>query len=1047
MSEDILRSLMQLFAVIAKQDDGLTEKERSYVRGFLEQELPQEMVEEYFQMFENLAADEAEGADGKPKKRKLTSVGDSVRTIGICKQINSVLTQKQKVIVLVRLFEFVSSDRNFSEQRMAIIDMVAGVFNISNEEFKLIQSFITHDEPSQLNEHFLLIIGYNRNQPGKQVKFINYEPLRNASLIILKVPSINLYFLRFIGFEDVRLNDMTLRNDRIYLFANSSTIRSSNSRPIYFNDVTSRFLEGFTSIKLSYAVDHVNFRFPNGKIGLHDINLTEGPGKLVAIMGSSGAGKTTLLNVLSGIEKPSSGEVRINGINIHHESKRIEGVIGLVPQDNLLIEELTVYQNLYFNAQLCFRDLTRKEIRKKVDNVLENLGLTAVKDLIVGNELNKVISGGQRKRLNIGLELIREPSVLFLDEPTSGLSSLDSENVMDLLRELTLKGKLIFVVIHQPSSEIYKMLDKILFIDKGGHLIYYGNPVEAVSYFKEQDHQINVKPDLSTIRPDEIFSIVESRVVNEYGELTDQRKITPEEWESRFRAKVEPEPITEVDENPPKEFYVPAKLKQALIFLKRDLFSKLSNRQYLLITMLEAPLLALFLSFIVTYIDNPDTSQYIYRNNENIPAYIFMTVIVSLFVGLIVSAEELFKDRKILQREKFLHLSRSSYLLSKIMILFSISALQALMFVWIGNSIIGIKGMFWEYWLMVFTLSSLANLLGLNLSSAMNSAVAIYVIIPLLIIPQMILGGAMFSFENLNRAIGGGYRVPLIAQFMPARWGYEGLVVNQFVNNRYQKLFYEVEKKESQFDFKQSYFVTEITRILDQSEKQINEGIADQQTQSLLNVARNEINLEVISNPKLKAVDLSGLDIDNYKPASFETARSTLEKISAEYTLAYNSQIMRKELILSNLSANTEKDSLLKKLRDDYYNDYLADVVKKRFAKYKVVIRNERLLQVNDPIYRDARAETGYFSVSSPFFTPKKHLFGTLTDTFYFNLVALWALTLFLYITLYYEWLRRLVQFFEGFRMGQRSPVLPKTTRTSVAGTSANPETEAGKHE
>lgn len=1000
---------MQLFAVIAKQDDGITEQERQYVRSFLEQELPHDIVETYYKLFEKLASEEEEDEEGKPKKRRLTSVGDSVRTIAICKQINNVLTQKQKVIVLVRLFELVSTDRIFSEQRMAIIDMVAGVFNISREEFNLIESFAIHEEPSKLANHSLLIIGYNKGQVGKQVKFINYEPLKNASLVILKIPSINLYFLRFFGSEDVRLNDQALKNNRIYLFANGSTIRCASNRPIYFNDVTSRFLEGFTSVKLSFNVENLNYTFPNGKVGLNNVNISEGPGKLVAIMGSSGAGKTTLLNVLSGIEHPDSGEVRINGINIHNEPKRIEGVIGMVPQDNLLIEELTVFQNLYYNAQLCFRDLSNKEIKRKVNNVLESLGLSAIRDLQVGNELNKVISGGQRKRLNIGLELIREPSVLFLDEPTSGLSSLDSEHVMDLLRELTLKGKLIFVVIHQPSSEIYKMLDKVLFLDKGGHLIYYGNPVEAVSYFKSQDHQIKRTIDLSTIRPDEIFAIVEARVVNEFGELTDKRKATPEEWVERFQHHHHEPTLPDVDESPPKEFHIPNMWGQMKVFFKRDILAKLSNKQYILITLLEAPLLAFFLSFIVTYIDDPNSDHYIFRNNENIPAYIFMSVVVALFVGLIVSAEELFKDRKILQREKFLHLSRNAYLLSKMGLLLMVSAIQSLLFVWIGNSIIGIQGMMFPYWLMIFSLASLANVLGLNISSALNSAVAIYILIPLLIIPQMILGGAMFSYEKINRLLGGGYRVPSIAQIMPARWGYEGLMVHQFVHNAYEEAFYEVEKKESLYDYKQSFFVTELERMLQEAEKDIRTGQVTDRTRNNLVVVKKEITLEVVSNPQLKVIDLRGLDADDYQVESFGIARETLNKISAGYMLGYNSQVLRKELILGKLSTSKEQAEAFRNLRDKYYNDYLADVVKQRFSKHKIITDNGRLIPILDPIYRDANPDDGWISLDSPFYTPRKILFGRLTDTLYFNVIILWVMSFLLYLTLYFDLFRRIL--------------------------------------
>src|SRR5208283_1181872 len=205
------------------------------------------------------------------------------------------------------------------------------------------------------------------------------------------------------------------------------------------------------------------------------------------------------------------------------------------------------------------------------------------KDLKVGSPLNKTISGGQRKRLNIALELIREPAVLFVDEPTSGLSSRDSENVMDLLRELALKGKLIFVVIHQPSSEIYKMFDKMIILDSGGYMIYYGNPVEAVMYFKRVDAQINNDvgecPVCGNVNPELIFNIVEAKVVDEFGRYTDKRKVTPTKWEEFYNHNFKLDKQAPVNEHPPKSLSIPNRFNQFKIYTLRDFFSKISNTQ------------------------------------------------------------------------------------------------------------------------------------------------------------------------------------------------------------------------------------------------------------------------------------------------------------------------------------------------------------------------------------------------------------------------------------------------------------------------------------
>ncbi|MDZ7649102.1 MAG: ATP-binding cassette domain-containing protein [Cytophagales bacterium] len=214
-------------------------------------------------------------------------------------------------------------------------------------------------------------------------------------------------------------------------------------------------------------------------------------------------------------------------------------MIGYVSQDDLLIEELTVYQNLYYNARLCLAHLTEIEIDFRVLKVLEDLGLEQRKDLKVGSVLDKTISGGQRKRLNIALELIRQPAILFLDEPTSGLSSRDSENVIDLLKELSLKGKLIFLVIHQPSSDIYKMFDKMILMDTGGYPIFYGNPVAAVTYFKKVTNQVDSSRGqcevCGNVNPEQIFNIIEAKVVDEYGQPTFKRKVTPTQWHEMYR--------------------------------------------------------------------------------------------------------------------------------------------------------------------------------------------------------------------------------------------------------------------------------------------------------------------------------------------------------------------------------------------------------------------------------------------------------------------------------------------------------------------------------
>ncbi|MGQ9846908.1 MAG: ATP-binding cassette domain-containing protein, partial [Bacteroidales bacterium] len=488
MSETILRALMRLFAIIADVDNegegGVSEKGREVVASYLKQQLNQELVEQYLALFDQYFIEQ----QGKKGKKRLSA--NSVKVLAICSKINDELRQEQKILVLLKLFEFINYNENISEYELEFVKTVAETFNIPALEYENCKALILYN-PKQIpyKEHLLIIDNQPQNSIEQAKHIINQNI--NGQLVILHIESTNMYAFRYIGDDTLYLNGQLIYPQRVYILVKGSTIRGPKLAPIYYSDVVASFLSTKQVKKIIFTAKHVSFKFKNSNNGLHDFNLSEESGQLIGVMGGSGAGKSTLLNILNGNMKPDEGEVLINGYNVHLEKEKIKGVIGFVPQDDLLIEELTVYQNIYYNAKLCFANYTEQQIEDVVKKILQDLDLFEIRDLKVGGPLNKFISGGQRKRLNIALELIREPDVMFVDEPTSGLSSMDSEMVMDLLKEITLKGKLAIVNIHQPSSDIFKLFDKILILDKGGYPIYYGNPVESLIYFKKAINHVN----------------------------------------------------------------------------------------------------------------------------------------------------------------------------------------------------------------------------------------------------------------------------------------------------------------------------------------------------------------------------------------------------------------------------------------------------------------------------------------------------------------------------------------------------------------------------
>ncbi len=1008
MSEKILETLMQLFAIIAKPQSNDSER-RGVVEAFLKRLLNQELVKEYLVKYDAAFDEARKKLEKSSAERREGAI--AIRITKLCKEINEQgqLDQEQRIVVVIQALEFCKSGgQEVSQLELGFISTLADGLNISGEEYEFIEHFVLNSFTNIPDNQNILLINGNLESGLKEAKHIYKDQLK-GQIWILFISSVSMYFVRFMGTGELSMNGQLLQEDKVYPFSQGSSIKGYKIKPVYYWDVTMQFLmEEFKSSRVVYEVRNIEYRFKSGAVGIHHMSFSEESGRMVGIMGASGAGKSTLLGVLNGTNPPNDGEVLINGINIHQDKEKIKGLIGYVSQDDLLIEELTVFENLYYNAKLCFDNLTEDEIVARVDSTLKSLGLHEIRDIQVGSPLNKKISGGQRKRLNISLELIREPAIMFLDEPTSGLSSRDSENILDLLKDLARKGKLLFIVIHQPSSEIFKMFDKLIILDTGGYLIYNGNPVESIEYFKRKIEQANYNESecyvCGNVNPEQIFNIVETRVFTESGQPTDTRRISPADWSTLYKAEKREDIIEPGALLPEINFKTPSKLKQMLVFIKRDVLSKISDSQYLLITLLEAPVLAFALSFLIRYFDESIAHpKYTLYNNSNLPIYIFMSVIIAIFMGLTVSAEEIIKDRKILKREAFLNLSWNSYLMSKVLVQLAISAIQALTYVIIGNSIIGIRGMWFQYWMVLFTCWAGANMLGLVISDSFKAVVTIYILIPFLVIPQIILSGIMVKFEKLNPNMSSPVSIPFYGEFITARWGYEALAVKQFKDNRYEKQLYIYDKAMSQAKFKKDYWESELRGKLENIKSDLDRGGKSEDFYKNLLVCRNEIMKQSALTPEMK---FNAVDSLTPSLVTSNVASQALNYISMirRYYVAYSNKAKDlKDNLISNLMAKDKTGFL--KLRDNYANESLEDFVTNNNETQQLIEFKGEIIQKMDPIYMDPRSNM----IKAHFYSPVKRLFGYDVDTYIVNVIVLWSITVLFYFVLYFRLLKKIL--------------------------------------
>jgi ABC-type multidrug transport system ATPase subunit len=1001
MNEQLLRSILRLYALLAGSD-GILDEEKQRIEEFLRHHLSGRSVARFLEILEQWSEN--------VQKEKNNPGWLDKQLEKICQSVNKELLLAQKFYLYLELTELSAVDGQISSDERYILSAIPKLLNLPEADVQALSLFATGNHEVDFDANHVLLISNQKNPELSKSDYLEI-PEMEGLVVVLKLPSVDCYFVRLIGQAESYLNGQIMVPGMSRIWAPGTTFRQEKCDPIYFNFIQERFSAPVDKPRISFEAKGLEYKFDDGRIGLRNIHVSEKGGRMVAIMGASGCGKSTLFNVLNGNEKPDKGSVLINGVNVHKEPDKLEGVIGYIPQDDLLNERLTVFQNMYFAARFSFGNWAEKDIVEISEKTLHSLGLSETRDKEVGSPSKKTISGGQRKRLNIGLELIRQPSVLFVDEPTSGLSSSDSLRTMELLKNLALNGKLVFVIIHQPSPEIFKMFDRLMVMDNGGHTIYYGNPLEAVPYFRREANLPPVQDPAEVANSAEIFDIVETKLVSEMGTLVEERKFSPADWAARYQQHFPANPVKREKEEVPHHINTPGFLQQIGLYFRRDILAKIRDHQYMFINLLEAPVLALLLAIVVRYAPTEDfiDKPYHFSSNENIPAYFFMSVIVALFMGLSVSAEEIIRDRLLLKREKFLHLNRDSYLIAKILLLFCLSAIHTLAFVMISDFVLEVDDIGPEFWMVLFSTSCCANMLGLALSDTFKNAVVVYILIPLLLIPQLVLGGVVIQYDRVNPVFGNPGKVPLIGEMMVSRWAYEALMVAQFKNNSYQKVTFESEARKEEYHYKRTYYLKELSEIL----------------QELHNLRKDDSlqseNIRIKKDLLFKELSEEG--------ANFNLPSSTWEFVKGEHPFPENKYQMVQDQLKKFGHFYSAKYRIEERILNQQLKIFEDPITKKNMlANVKIKSENEQVREIvaNDMmmqkkfevsksgIYRKVKPIYHFPKPSSSldfrthFYAPVKLCGGLTIPTEIFNLFIIWMFTLLTAVVLRFSLLKKL---------------------------------------
>ncbi|MFF7329514.1 FHA domain-containing protein [Streptomyces sp. NPDC008150] len=521
-----------------------------------------------------------------------------------------------------------------------------------------------------------------------------------------------------------------------------------------FRLVGDRLEEFVDTGEVSFSARHLTVEVDGGKQILKDVSFGVPEKSLIAVIGPSGSGKSTLLKALTGYRPANHGDVLYDNRNLYKQFAELRQRIGLVPQDDILHKELTVRKALKYAAKLRFpADTTSAERESRIDEVLRELKLDIHKEKKVTS-----LSGGQRKRVSVALELLTKPSLIFLDEPTSGLDPGMDRDVMQLLRGLADDGRTVLVVTHSVAE--LAICDKLLVMAPGGAVAYFGPPEEALNFFGYESWA-------------DVFSSFEN-----YRDYDWAGRWKGSQHYQMYAADIDAIAAQSVQMPPPQAMKPPKPQgwgSQLVTLIRRYVSVIASDKGFLALTVILPAVLgavSLLIDPDKTLLVNPvNPKTGVPTPNGTATTVLLILAVGACFAGAANSVRELIKERVIYERERATGLSRSAYLMSKVVVLGGITVLQGLMVGAIGFSsrtipdegvILG-HSVLLELSLPIMALGFTSMMFGLMMSSLVKTAEKTMPLLVMFAIIQVVFTGCLFI---LNGTVG----VNQFSYLMPSRW-------------------------------------------------------------------------------------------------------------------------------------------------------------------------------------------------------------------------------------------------------------------------------------
>ncbi|MCB8998821.1 MAG: ATP-binding cassette domain-containing protein [Bacteroidales bacterium] len=916
---------------------------------------------------------------------------------------------KERFLIILALLEFSEMFFPSNPEYKEEIARLARNLNLDDEDYEEAISFIskTYDKKSP----DLLILEADQNQEdtleGKWIEGHENETGEEESrdifqrihgrIIFRFFTKFNLLAFKYEGNRKLFLNQKIVFPAFFYSLNYQDQLCFEGLAPIQSSEIARHFKISGNSQKISLKAVDLEFSYGKKQSSVKPFSIYEESGNFIGIIGNNGVGKSTILKLIAGHLLPTRGKIYINDTDLIKDNFRIQSVIGFVSQEDMIFPELSIYENLLFQARLSLGNLSSKLIKERVENIIRKFDLQEIRNFRVQELNNRNLTEYMRKCINLGIEMLRNPMILCLDEALTGLPYSDAKRLMSLLKEEVFAGTLVIMTVNLPTLEIFRFFDSIWLIDHDGYMIYSGEPKSTYSYLNETGlipfHLREKHPD--EISPEEIINLIETRKIDPDGKIGEERLIKPEIWYQAYRKKLNAEniPVTKKQKAAPVSVSgIPGIERQILIYFHRNLLQFFSGWRNSLIFLVGMPLIGILLSVVLRNVSAP---YFLPGENQFLPLYLFFLVNYMMFAGMLTAAEAIYRERKNLFRDYQDNLSHFSYITSKVLFILILSLIQILLINLSSNAILEIKGLELKYIAVLFAVSSFAVLLSLNLSSAVRNLSSLYLLIPFILIPCMTLTGYLIPFDNYNKFRPADKKIPLVADLIPTRWAYEALVVSHFKDNPFNRNYFRIEFAEYQNKFNREKLLPLLEKVLEESRSLIGEADSVPVLNRKLRLLSNEFRLlaerdEIAPFEYITALNSRDFDDDIYENAF-------------GYLTYINFQIESSDIEIENMRNRVTQriiDSLQNEKIENFKNQNHSEVIEKLvYGKYpegQVKIYGDHVIKSGSPVFLWPESKTG----RSAFFSAYKRFGDEIYDTLQFNTGVIWILTFLLYLFL-----------------------------------------------